>query len=199
MPTQAEQLDREAAVMLYVAGEMTPDQREAFERRLAAEEDLSAEVERLRAAQATVAGVLEDADAQSRLPASEGVVVRRVSRSINQWLLDRAAAPAPVPIRGPLLPWWAYPTAVAASLIVGFLVWSSRQEVGPIEADPQAKQYSQMMVAEEQDKTEWLIQSLDLREEAAVNADLDQILAAGDMGGDELNPFPMLLPEESSQ
>ena len=87
MPPQAENLDREATLMLYLAGELEPAQREAFEQRLRAEPELVAEAEQVRAAQRSIAAELERADARTRLPASEGVVVRRVSPSCSDLAL----------------------------------------------------------------------------------------------------------------
>ena len=209
-----DQLDRDAAALLYAAGELPDEDREAFERRLAAEPELAAEVERLRAAQAAVAAELECADARSRLPASEGVAVRRVSRAINQWLVNRAAAAAaPSPVRAPIIPWWVYPSAVAASLIVGFLVWSSRQEVPPMPAAEEAQKMNSQIVAEQQELADWLASSVDPRGDASVNEDLEEIAqAAGvngidgidgvdsaDSGSNSLYPLPRLPREETSQ
>src|SRR5215207_7665688 len=105
MPSLLDNLDRDAAMMLYLAGELDADDRAAYERRIAAEPELAAEVERMRGAQAAVAGELERADARRRLPTSESVATRRVSRSINQWLVTRDAAP-PAPLRRSItMPW----------------------------------------------------------------------------------------------
>ena len=63
------------------------------------------------------------------MPVSEGVAVRRVSRAIQQWQVDRIRATPMTKKRGLPLPWWSYPTAVAAAIIIGFLIWSSRQPI----------------------------------------------------------------------
>ena len=141
MAVELEQLDREAAMMLYAAGELEPAAREAFELRLSGEPQLAADLEQLRAAQGSIAAALQHADAQQRLPVNEGVAVRRVSRSINAWLAARTVAAMP-PVKKPWpMPWWSYPAAAAACLIVGFLVWSSRQEVGPMPAPEMVKSH----------------------------------------------------------
>ena len=121
MSVQLDNLDRESAMILYLAGELEPAEREAFERRLAAEPKLAAEVEQLRAAQQSVVSELQRADTSARLPVSEGVAVRRVSRAMSSWLVGRNAAPIQIVRKNAPLPWWSYPSAIAASLIIGFL------------------------------------------------------------------------------
>jgi hypothetical protein len=50
--------------------------------------------------------------------------VRRVVRAMRQWQAGRVARPAPAPAKpGLLYPWWAYPLAAAASIVIAFLVW----------------------------------------------------------------------------
>src|SRR5688572_16443860 len=186
MPVDLDKLDREAAMMLYIGGELEPQQREAFEQRLAGDPQLAAEVEQARAAQASVAAELARADAHMRLPAGEGVAVRRVSRAINTWLVTRSAATMPPVKKGLPLPWWVYPTAAAASLVVGFLVWSSRQEVRPLDPSPEAQAGINQLAAEQEELAEWLTTSLAATTaDASMDAELEQILSAG--GADDLN------------
>jgi hypothetical protein len=187
MPVEPENLDREAVTLLYAAGELEPGQREAFERRLAAEPQLAAELEQFRAAQASVSAELKRADAHTRLPASEGVVVRRVSRSIQVWLDEQVAEPPPPVKKGLPLPWWSYPSAVAASLIVGFLVWSSRQEVPALEASPEAKRELSMMEAEQEELANWMATSLNATAYAALDAEAEYLLSPPGAVADDLN------------
>jgi anti-sigma factor RsiW len=178
MPSVLDNLDRDAAMMLYVAGELDADERAAFERRVASEPQLAAEVEQLRAAQSSVAAELERADGYTRLPASEGVVVRRISRAMNQWLANRDATPAVPQRRAVTFPWWSYPSAAAAILIVGFLVWSSRQEVGPLDASPEAKREISNMEVEQQELADWMSNSLDANAYASADVEVDRLLSA---------------------
>jgi|SRR5215207_5119006 len=187
MPVDLDKLDREAVIMLYVAGELEPAEREAFEARVAAEPQLAADIEQFRAAQQSIATELERTDAHTRLPASEGVVVRRVSRAIGTWLLSRTAATPPPVKKGLALPWWSYPSAVAASLIIGFIVWSVRQEVPSLEASPEVQRGMTMLEQEQAELADWLTTSLDTATADASSADgeMGRLLSNG--GGDLLN------------
>ena len=200
MPVDLDKLYRDAAAVLYIADELEPEEREAFARRLAGDPQLAAEVKQARAAQLSVAGELERADAHTRLAAGEGVAVRRVSRAITAWLDNRVVATAPPAKKGLLLPWWAYPTTAAASLIVGFLVWSSRQEVRPLEPSAEAQRGISMLEAEQAELAEWLTTSLDTTTtaDASMDVELEQLLSVG--GAEDLNAV-YLSPrrEENSQ
>jgi hypothetical protein len=199
MSVQLENLDRESAIMLYVADELEPAEREAFERRVAAEPQLASEIEQFRAAQGLIASELRRADARTRLPASEGVVVRRVSRAIANWLAARTSGPISIVKKPFAMPWWSYPAGVAASLIIGFLVWSSRQEVRPMEALPEAKREFNMMEAEQTQLAEWLTTTLDATADASTDGDIEQVISVGG-GTEELNAlYRARMREENSQ
>jgi anti-sigma factor RsiW len=127
MASQLNELDSDALLVLYLAGELANGEKAALERRLAGEPALAAELQRLREAQAFCVDTLKAVDEQGRLPVSEGVAVRRVSRAMQQWHVDRVRAAPSSRKKGLPLPWWSYPVAAAASIIIAFLVWSSRQ------------------------------------------------------------------------
>ena len=136
MSSQRNDLDSDALLVMYVNGELANGEKAALERRVASEPALAAELQRVRDAQSFFADSIRDADAGAKMPVGEGVAVRRVSRAIQQWQVDRIRSTPPAQKKGLPLPWWSYPVAVAASLIIGFLVWSSRQKVesiGPTE------------------------------------------------------------------
>ena len=199
MSVQLDNLDRESAMILYLAGELEPAEREAFERRLAGEPQLAAEIEQLRAAQQSVASELQRADNSARLPVSEGVAVRRVSRAMSSWLVGRNAAPIQIVRKNAPLPWWSYPSAIAASLIIGFLVWSSRQEIKPMEPLPEAQRELSLMEAEQSELAEWLTTSLDATADASTDAEVEQVLYVGG-SAEELNAlYRSPQPEENSQ
>lgn len=200
MPPQPEQLDHESLLMAYVLDELPPAEREAFELRVAAEPALSADLARLRAAHARLYAALEQDDATLRLPTSEAVAVRRVSREIRQWVTRRAALPAAPAARGRWrVPLWSYPAATAVALIVGFLVWSSRQEVGPMPASPEARREMEVLAAENEAVADWLSNSLAMSDPFADAELADQLAAGGGSGGD-LQSIYMLPPrEETSQ
>ena len=188
MPIELDQHDHTAAtatLMLYVSGELEPAEREAFERRLAAEPALAAEVEQARGAHDAVAAQLARADAHGRLPVNEAVAVRRVSRAISTWQVNRNAAPAAAVKPAWRLPWWAYPTAAAASLIVGFLVWSSRQEIRSLAPSPDAQRGISMLEQEQSELAEWIATSLEPTADASLDRDTEQLLSAS--GADDLS------------
>jgi len=137
MASQLNELDTESLLVMYLAGELTNGDKAAVERRLAAEPKLAAELDRLRELQAFCVDTLRRGDAEQRLPVSEGVAVRRISRAMQQWQIDRVRARPAMKKRGLPLPWWCYPAAAAAAIIIGFLVWSSRQPV-TIQTEAQA-------------------------------------------------------------
>jgi hypothetical protein len=197
MPVQLDQLDREAAIMLYVAGELELAEREAFERRLASEPQLAADVEQLRAAQGTLATTLQRVDAQQRLPVNEGVAVRRVSRTINAWLAARTVSSMPPIRKGWPFPWWSYPAAAAACLIVGFLVWSTNQEVAPMSPLKEATDKLTMMENEQSDLAEWLTGSLDVTADATLDQEIDRLQWMGRWDG--LNAVYYVGQEENTQ
>ena len=136
MSGQLNDLDSDSLLVLYISGELVNGEKAAFERRLANEPALAAELEKLRAAQALCGDAIAAVDATQKMPVGEGVAVRRVSRAMQQWQIDRIRATPLTQKKGLPLPWWSYPVAVAASVIVAFLVWSSRQSVNSIAADP---------------------------------------------------------------
>src|SRR4051794_36282195 len=118
MSSHLNELDGDSLLVMYLAGELTNGDKAALERRIANEPALAAELARLREAQAYCVDTLKAADATMKMPVTEGVAVRRVSRAMQQWNFDRIRAAAPAGKRGVRIPWWSYPVAVAASLIV---------------------------------------------------------------------------------
>jgi hypothetical protein len=184
--------------MLYVAGELEPAaEREAFERRLGEEPQLAADVEQLRAAQGTIATTLQRVDAQQRLPVNEGVAVRRVSRTINAWLAARTVSSMPPIRKGWPFPWWSYPAAAAACLIVGFLVWSTNQDVAPMSPLKEATDKLTMMENEQSDLAEWLTTSLDATADATLDQEIDRLQWMGRWDG--LNAVYYVGQEENTQ
>jgi len=134
MNDHGEQPELEAQMVLYIAGELTNGQQRAFEQRLASDPRLSAELTKLRETQVFCADALRAMDEQRRLPVNEGVAVRRVGRAMAQWQVDRARRAVIITGKTRRVPAWSYPVAAAAVLIIGFLIWSSRQPISPLPA-----------------------------------------------------------------
>ena len=121
--------DKQAVLLMYVADELTPDDRAEVERMLAVDADLRAELERLRDASAWFADQMRRSDRFARPTVPEYAAVRRVGRAMRQWHARRlAAAPAGPAARTLRYPWWAYPLAAAASVVIAFLVWWGNTE-----------------------------------------------------------------------
>lgn len=125
------QLDNdESVLLLYLAGELSTDDRAEVDRRLAAEPALRGALTRLEAVHGAVADWFKQADAPV-VADDEGrgrsmVAVRRVSRAFVQRRAAEDAAKAAAAKNESmwpksLLPRWAYPLTAAAAIIVGLL------------------------------------------------------------------------------
>ncbi len=129
------QSDREAVLLLYLANEMTPQDRVELEKILTSDASLRGELERVRELQATVAGGMEELDSARPLHMSEEVSTRRVMRELRRFQLELSSR-APVQLEASSLrawPKWIYPLAAAAASIVIVLgLWG----VGLIDFQP---------------------------------------------------------------
>jgi hypothetical protein len=136
MASVLQQLENnEAMLLMYLADELPADDRAEVERMLRVDAGLRGELDRLRGAYNAFAAAVERQDAASRPPVPESVAVRRVGRAMAQWHARRLAAPKPAtPVAKLRYPWWAYPLAAAASIVMAFLVWwgnTDRRVPGP--------------------------------------------------------------------
>ena len=114
----------DGVLLMYLAGELPDEDRAEVDRRLARDPALRAELESLREAHDSFAAALPALDRVERLPAPQGPGVRRVVRAMEQWQAGRlAAVVAPAPVKTLRYPWWAYPLAAAASVVIAFVVW----------------------------------------------------------------------------
>jgi anti-sigma factor RsiW len=195
-------LDLDSQLMLYIAGELTNGAKSALEKRLAADPKLAAELARLRETQLFCADALKVGDEQLRFPVSEGVAVRRVGRVMAQWQVDRARTVAATAVKSRRIPVWAYPAAAAAILIIGFLVWSSRQPIAlPPSPDTVARDTN--VVDDQPDPqdalADWIDTSFGNTQEAAntESALSDPISLPGADEGGSASILPM--PEETIQ
>lgn len=120
---------REAVLVIYLAGELSPIDRAEVEQMLVSDAGLRVELERLREANNMFASAMSALDRSSRLALPESVGVERVSRVLQDRSARRLARPA-VSVAVPTLPfpWWAYPLAAAASVVIAFLVWWGNSE-----------------------------------------------------------------------
>ncbi len=143
MASLLEQLDREAMLLLYLADELSLEERAEVDRRLNADASLATELEQLRGMHEEICGELAVVDSAAPLPMSCETAVRRASRAMKQWHVDRVGKPpAPGPVRHPFhVPWWGYASGVAAAIIVGVVIWSSNiPDAGQQQAAGQVQQ-----------------------------------------------------------
>lgn len=116
--------NNEAILLMYLADELPAEERAEVEHMLNNDAGLRASLEELRAAHGAFSAGMAALDRATRLPAPESVAVRRVVRDMGQWQARRVANPPKAPPAPTLrYPWWAYPMAAAASVVIAFLVW----------------------------------------------------------------------------
>src|SRR5687767_10023709 len=139
MQTLLNQLESdEALLMMYAAGELSAEDRAQVEQRLAIEPALREQLDAVRELTGSVDDAIGRIDSGARLPVSEGVAVRKVTRVMRQWQIDRMAPP---PVEEPedelRFPWWSYPLATAAAILLAFIVWWGQQDGPPELRRPQ--------------------------------------------------------------
>ena len=126
MASVLQQLEgNDALLLMYLAGELPEADRAEVERMLSVDAGLREQLERLREAHGWFTEEMTRDDRSVRLAVSQGAAVRRVGRAMRQWHARRLAE-APVAAAAPSglrYPWWAYPLAAAASVVIAFLVW----------------------------------------------------------------------------
>jgi anti-sigma factor RsiW len=116
--------DDGAVLMMYLADELSADDRARVERRLDADAGLRDRLEALREAQDQFFATMPALDAATRLAVPESVGVRRVAAAVRQWQAARLARPVPAPTAAPSrMPRWGYAVATAAAAVIAFVVW----------------------------------------------------------------------------
>ncbi len=126
MPPLLQQLENnEAVLLMYLADELPSEDRLEVEQMIASDPGMERELKQLRLAQQTVLSGLNDLDQATPMPVSESVTLRQVSRVMKQWHVDRFTRPPQVAEVRPQLrfPWWVYPCASAASILIATMVW----------------------------------------------------------------------------
>ena len=128
MASLIHELDNDALLLLYSAGELPDDDRAEVEQLLAVDLTLRARLAAVEhdmlSASAALAAV-DVADPPVASPSAESVALRLVSRAMRQWQVERVVRgrPAAVVERQPRLPSWAYPVVAAAAVVVVTLAW----------------------------------------------------------------------------
>src|SRR5215210_6560424 len=128
--------NKQAVLLMHLAGELPPEDRVEVEQMLATDPGMRADLERLREAHGAFVSAMPALDRATRLPAPESVGVSRIVRLIEQWQARRLARPREADPRRTLrFPWWAYPMAASASVVIAFLVWWGNSDRGPRPVD----------------------------------------------------------------
>src|SRR5688500_2911876 len=121
--------NNEAILLMYLADELAGEDRAEVEQMLATDAGLRAELERMRATYDSWTATMRDADRGLRPPVPESVAARRVAQEMRRRQAQPARVDAPEPRKAGLrYPWWAYPSASAAAVLLAFLVWWGNKE-----------------------------------------------------------------------
>src|SRR5947209_14691659 len=123
--------NNEAVLLMYLAGELPPDDRLEVEQLLASDAGLRAELEQLRQVHAEIAQVVAAADDAS--PISEENAVRQTVRAMVRFQLeqrDKPALPGEERRRRLRLPNWVYPFAAAAMILIAYVAWWGLSNTG---------------------------------------------------------------------
>ena len=116
--------DHSAAAMLYLAGELPPEDRLEFERMIAGDAALAAEVENLRGLEDQIKKALVRLDAVSPLAMTPSAAAGQTSRAMVRWMALRSQ---PASLEKPVgkLRWafWTYPLAAAALVTIVLGIW----------------------------------------------------------------------------
>jgi hypothetical protein len=121
-----EQLGNEAVLVMYLAEELPLEDAAEVRQLLESDAQLRDELERLRAAHGEFLFGMAALDRVERAPVSEANATRDVARAIERW---RVAEALRHPIAeesaagGLRYPWWTYPMATAAAVLIAFLAW----------------------------------------------------------------------------
>jgi anti-sigma factor RsiW len=132
MPSLLEQLGNEQALLMHLAGELPPEDAVELEQMLQSDRRLSAELETLRDAREQVFGALASLDRAEPPPVTEPMAIRGVHRRLNLQRLQPVAPEGEGAPKSRLrYPWWAYPMATAAAVLLAFLVWWGNSDYSP--------------------------------------------------------------------
>lgn len=118
----------EATLLMYLADELPAKDRAEVDQRLQVDGALRAQLEQLRQTLEQVDAVMA-ADDGRQMPDVDRAI-RRTLAEMHQWQVEAAARPAfgtPQGSRLPL-PWWSYPLAAAASIVVAAAVFFANME-----------------------------------------------------------------------
>jgi|GEM_PF-4207118 len=117
-------LSDDELLLLYLAEELPSADRQALRSRLANDAGLAALLEELRAAQTQCAKGFAQLDQMTPLPVPVDLAARWVVEAMQHSAAGTSVRPRMVlrPVQRQV-PWWTYPMAAAACLIISFTLW----------------------------------------------------------------------------
>lgn len=118
--------NNEAILLMYIAGELPDVERREVEQMLASDARMRAMYDELRQGWGDALAGIEQVDVAEPLAMSREAAVRQVGRMVRQWHAERVAAIKPVRVaakKNTLRFYIGSVSAVAAVMLVGFLVW----------------------------------------------------------------------------
>jgi anti-sigma factor RsiW len=138
MTSLLHQLDNESALVMFLAGELPPEDHAVVERRLAADPEFRAQLDELRSSYRTVEDAIAASDAVERVALPPATASRRVGQAVRSWHARRLAQPRERELGGRLrIPGWVYAAAsVAAAGIVALGVWGLRSDTSMVKLPP---------------------------------------------------------------
>jgi hypothetical protein len=116
-------MSNEAILLMYLAEELSPEDRAEVEQMLATDAAMRRELEILRQTQQLAYDALRTLDSTAHF-IPRMVTLGRVSELIHQWTQKRQQ-PAPAGEARLALPWWRISLSVAATLLVGYYIWAA--------------------------------------------------------------------------
>jgi anti-sigma factor RsiW len=112
--------DDQAVLLMYVADELTEDDRAAVEQRLAGDAALRQKLAELRGLNEQMGPMIAGLYEADR--ASGDALARRMWRAVNRRQMELlATAPVPAPLRSAKWSWWKYVVTTAAVVLIGLL------------------------------------------------------------------------------
>jgi hypothetical protein len=116
--------NNESLLLMYSSGELSADDRLEVEQMLAGDAVLRQELADIESAYQFAIGSLAELDADRAAIAGENHAIRQAKRAMKQWQIDRLnRQPVREPAPARRVPSWAYPSAVAAMLLIGMLTY----------------------------------------------------------------------------
>jgi hypothetical protein len=134
MANLLQQLDsNENILLMYLMDELEPEDRAQVDRLLSTDDEMRRELERLAQSHQAAMSAMDGMDEDRLSPLRQEATVRQIGRMIRQWQVShRPVEQSKTHRKGLAYPWWSYPTAAAAAVLLAFLVWWGNQTGGPI-------------------------------------------------------------------